>query len=39
MVSGMIASIVNNYTTYPDKDLIRVLVRNGRVRLGGGIHS
>jgi hypothetical protein len=31
MLSGMIVLIVNNYTTHPDKALIRVLVRKEHV--------
>ena len=37
MLSGMIASLVINYTTYPDKALIRVLVRKGQAKGWAGL--
>ncbi len=37
MLSGMIASLVINHTTYPDKALIRVLVRKGQAMGWAGL--
>ena len=37
MLSGMIALIVIIYTTYPDKVLIRVIVRKGQVKGWAGL--
>jgi hypothetical protein len=36
MVSGIIAAIVTNYTFFPDKALIRVLVSKRRIKDRGG---